>query len=62
MTDKSSNNKTNTINEYDYKHDLIKEFKDLNDGKDTNVQINCEKRSKQAITLIQLNVQGQNSF
>ena len=41
MTDKSSNK--STVKKNDYTHDLIKEFKDLNDGKDTNVQINLEK-------------------
>ena len=39
---------------------IIQELKDLHDGKNTNVQINLERRTvKQAATLIQSNVQGQ---
>ena len=59
MSDKSSNKETNTVKKNEYTHDLNKELKDLDDGKDTNVQINLEQITvKQAITLIQLNVQG----
>ena len=37
MSSKSSNKKTNIIKKMDCTHDLIKELKDLNDGKNANV-------------------------
>ena len=48
----NSSKKTNTIQKNKYTQDLIQELKDLNDGKNTNVQIHLEKMTvKQAVTL-----------
>ena len=61
MSANSSNKETYTIQKNNYTQDFIQELKDLTDGKNNEVKINLERMIvKQAVTLIQLNVQGKN--